>query len=97
MKRLLTSPLAYLVYLLIAFTIGAFVGARLRHKEFMSQDIRPGREYIAFEVQRMAEEEPILSRRLDEVLKVFEAFQYQVDRVTVLQDGKLVTISLEGN
>ena len=95
MKRILTSPIAVIVYLFITFTVGTFVGARLRHKEFMSWDIRPDREYIAFEVKRMAEERPILDMRIEQLKKTFEAFQYQVGRVTILQNGKLVNIVLE--
>ena len=65
MKRILTSPIAVWIYLLFAFTAGAIVGARIANKEFMSWDIKPDREYIAFEVKRIAEERPVLDMRLE--------------------------------
>lgn len=95
MKRILTSPLAVIVYLFIAFTMGAFVGARLRHKEFMSWDTKSGREYIAFEVKRMAEERPIIEERLEQLIKVFEEHQYTVKQIRIFKENNSVTIAFE--
>ncbi len=95
MKRILKSPIAVWLYILFAFTAGAITGAKISNKEFMSWDIKPDREYIAFEVKRIAEETPILNMRNEQLLKAFEKFQYQVDRVTILQGGKRISIVLE--
>ncbi len=95
MKRILKSPIAVWCYILFAFTAGAIYGVSIAHKEFMSWDIKPDREYIAFEVKRIGKERPILDMRTEQLLKAFEAFQYQVDRVSILQGGKKVSIVLE--
>lgn len=95
MKRILTSPIAVIVYLLIAFTAGGIYGNAVAHKEFMSWDIKPDREYIAFEVKRIAKERPVLNMRIEQLIRKFEAFQYQVDRVTILRKGEKVNIVLE--
>lgn len=95
MKRILKSPLAVWVYLLIAFTIGAITGARIVRKEFLSWNIKADREYIAFEVKRIAEERPILDMRIEQLIKEFEKFEYQVNRIIIFQKGQKVDIVLE--
>lgn len=95
MKRILKSPIAVWCYILFAFTAGGFYGASVAHKEFMSWDIKSDREYIAFEVKRMAEERPILDMRIEQLIKEFEKYQYTVEQIRLFRKGQAVNIVLE--
>ena len=99
MKRILTSPLAVLVYLLIAFTVGAIFGGTVAHRadteQFASMAIKPNNEYIIFEVKRMAEERPIIEERLERLIKVFEEHQYTVEQIQLFRENNSVRIDFE--
>lgn len=99
MKRILKSPLAVWTYLLIAFTAGAITGGRIAHvadtEQFASMAIKPDNEYIVFEVKRMAEERPIIEERLEQLIKVFEEHQYEVEQIRIFREGQRVNIVLE--
>lgn len=99
MKRILTSPLAVLAYLLIALTTGLIVGGTIAHRadteQFASMAIKPDNEYIVFEVKRMADERPVIEERLEQLIKVFEAHQYTVEQIRIFKENNSVSIAFE--